>query len=629
MKVWGERKFCYGAILLLVVLAPAAWGQRMFIPETPMTANGVIGFGYSGGGASSANAGNADDIYVLTDVTVNGFYHDPRFLNFTIAPNFRWSRAGLSDQVMHDGNEGLSASANFLSGTSIPLTVQYNLTRVTTTALSTGPGAVSVAASGLNQSFTLTQAIKRLHWPALTLSFSKGGGSNTTEGTNLETSSHTLAYNANLGYQLLGFRLTAGYRHTNAGLRVPDFLQLGTPTDSNLKQTVENVGVGRTLPLKSDMSASYSHSDSTDTSLSGVNLKYDTANAYFSSQPHRRLSLTASTQYDSNATAQVLTGLVGGTAPTLIPFTLGSSRDLQMSAGAAVAVGRGFSVTGSANHSDSELPFEKVTFDSYGAGINYRRILFRGRFQISYSPQRYTVATNETLVDTSNNVTTLLHSLSGFSNSAAVSYTRAVGRWLATANVTFSRVHVQQSYSVPLSTQSFSANVSMSTRLWHEWNFSGGGYVNDAGYAGINGSFGFTGYGSLGNKTWNITLQDQFSRGYMAAVATGLAPVAEPVVPILKTYYSTSNGLTASGSYNRRRLNVTAAFSRSAADVDTPAIPVTTSNLSFDARATYKFRLIDVRAGYRRWSQSASNNGGLDLRYQSYWIELVRRFHLF
>jgi hypothetical protein len=140
---------------------------------------------------------------------------------------------------------------------------------------------------------------------------------------------------------------------------------------------------------------------------------------------------------------------------------------------------------------------------------------------------------------------------------------------------------------------------------------------------------GTNGYCSLANRTWTFSVQEQFGRGYVMETPMGLQPVANPTASPLQTYYSTTEGLSGTVSYARRHLILSGTISHSGADANIPTAEVKTGNLNIDTRMIYKFRKLDIRAGYRNWAQSISSNGSLNQHNQTYWIEIVRQFHLF
>ena len=625
----GAARNRLAIILALVALGAgqAAWSQVQPIPELPITGNGTFGVGYAGssgsGSAGGQSAAGTNSVFVLTDATVDGFYHDPRFLRFTLTPNFHWSHDSEVTQALNNQNEGMGASVQFLSSSSTPVYFQYNLIRISTANLAGGSVPISVAATGLSQTFSLSTTLHHLTWPTLSFNVSKGESHSNVEGVNLpENTASNFNYGVSSSYSLLGFRLNGGYTHSSIEQSTPDLLNLGVPQNSQLQQGTETASVQRNLPWHSNLDLHYSHSDE-DTVLSGINLQqtYDTANGFFYSTPTPRLSVSASASYNSNVSGELLAQVLSGSvtnAPTPVQTT---GRELSLGASASYVLGHGFQALANAEQTQSHGAGVEVTFDSAGGGLGYTRMLFRGRFSASYSPEYYTIRQTQA---GSPNLTS-----SGLLNNGTATYARRVGRWFATANFNYSRMSAYEQFINPVASQSLMGTATASTRLAHEWNLTAGMTLTDASYAGINGRLAASVYGSLANRTWTFTLQDNFGHGYTVASPLGLQPITTPTILVLQTYYSTSQGVSGTVNYNRRRLTITGTVTDSFADVATPTGPVNTGNLNLEATLTYKFRRLDCRAGFRRWNQSASTNGGLNLGVQSYYFEVFRRFHLF
>lgn len=621
-------------LLLLVLLGQVAWGQAppqsggFPLPEMPMTLDGVLGVGFAGGTGSSMSAGTitngADSVYLVTDLTADGYYHDPRFLRFTVTPNFRWDWTGAADQHLNDGNQGMGAYVQFLGGSSTPIFFQYNLSRLTNSTLTSGV-PISVESRGLTQDITVGTTFNRLHWPTFSFSVTDGSTENSVLGANVPstTGSH-FGYAASSTYNILGFRLTSNYSHSNNELNTPDLLNIGIPTKTHIDQQNEAFAVSRALPLKSNLDLSYTHSDSTSSLESqNTDLSYDMFNGIFTSNPTRRLSLTGSSSYNSNAGAQLFSQvLTGGSLGSATSPILSSGRELTFGGSATYYIGLGFQGMATAQHSDSTLSTgQEITFDSYGLGVGYARNLWGGKFLAVYTPQYYSVGERSPGVPTG--------VINGLMNTGSASYVRRAGRWVANASFTYSQANTTQTFALPINTRGVSGDLKASTRLAHEWNFSAGVNVMDSSYAGTNGTLGNTAYINVGNRTWTFSVQEQFGRGYTVATPYGLISVPQPTVPLLQTYYSTNRGLSGTATYARRRLIVTTVVSDASADIGTVTVPVSVGNFNFETKGTYKFRKLDVQAGYRMWHQTATSAGGLSQRYQSYWFEVLRSFHLF
>ena len=113
--------------------------------------------------------------------------------------------------------------------------------------------------------------------------------------------------------------------------------------------------------------------------------------------------------------------------------------------------------------------------------------------------------------------------------------------------------------------------------------------------------------------------------------AAGLVniPVATAVSGLVKAYNTDTSGTSVAGTYVRRRLQVTAAYSSNGLDVvNLGGVPVLTTTSNFETKLDYRLRKIIVQAGFRRYGQTSTNNQ-LNIGTQAWWFSIVRQFRLF
>ncbi len=628
------------ALLLGLAGAPAA-AQRWIAPGTALTGSGDFMVGYTGGNGGLASS---HSLFLGLNGTFQGFWQDPRILNFSISPNWRWDRANSSEAGTSDGNEGVVINGQFLSSSSMPLSVSYNLTRLTDATLSGGLTPIQVQSAGLSQNVTLNWCFqrhtegRRRMWPTLSLGFSKGVSHNSVYGiTSGELSNDNLSYSAQSTYQILKFHITAGYLHQEINQSTPDLLQLGTLTKAATRSQSESVGIGRSLGKKSSFGLSYSRSASNVSILTAPSeQKYETATAQVTSNPFTRFTVNANANYVSNVSAQTLVNLLGDVG-TAVPgrstaggspqFLLSTGRQLDASENANYLVTSRLQLFGGATQMNSDLVGGlKVDNSSYSAGVIYTRPVAKGFLSASYAPGYYLV--DERIVDDQFTFRTDLH---GLINTAAAHYTRRFGRWQGQGGFTFSQSNMEGSAIVPLVSRTMNANLTATTRLLHQWNFTANYAMSKTDLAGANGSLSHSISGSVSNRTWSFMGQAQFTNGYSVLTAFGLVPVGAgvPAGNLLQSFYNDSHGFSVSASYGRPRLRLSATYSRASSNVQTSVFPVLSGNSNLDGTVTYHFRRLDFRAGVRRWTADISSNNALRQSTITYYGSLVRQFHLF
>jgi hypothetical protein len=643
------------AMVLAVVLAASSlWGQRWVAPETAMTGNGEFEVGYTGGNGATASQ---DSVFVGLLGSFLGFYRDPKILSFNVAPNWRYDHDSAVDTSFGSGDESVLAGLQFLGGSNTPLTMNYNVNRLTLASLSGGEVPITVRSEGLAQNLSLNWSVhkhernKPDQWPALMLSYGKGWSDNSVSGVDAPAlSTDSSSFLAQSIYKIAGFNLVGAFTHQDISQNNPNLLNLGLASHVQSRTQSETASISRTFLKSTNMAASYATSKGdVDTVNTPANTSYDSANASVYSNPWTPLSVGAAVNYVSNESHEVLSNLATGTPPTttstggVVPQLLFSTgRELSESANANYILSRSWQLLGGATRLESDLYTGlRIDNDNFFGGVLFSHRAGGGFLSLSYTPGYYTV--NEQVTDAAGPGA----KLQGLMNSGQARYARQIGRWRGNGGVTFTQSDINQPTVIPLISRSLSANVTAGTLIAHEWNFTGTYVMSWSDYAGANHSLGNSASASIGNRTWNFMGQYQFSSGYSAATPFGLVPSSGTTTTggtaadgttsgttgttsdLLGTFYTTTNGFSASASYRRNRLQVTGTYTRSSANLTSPLELVNSGGSTLNALAEYRFRRIRIRAGFLRFGENVSGNRALDQAYNTYYVSLVRPFHVF
>jgi len=618
------------AMALALLLAAAAVAQVRPIEQMPITLSGVADFGYAGG---TGNGSLNDTFYVGTNATLDGYYHDPRFLRFNIAPNYRWTRNGTEDLNARDTNQGVSSQWELFSGSSMPISFHQSFLRVYTATLAGGGVPLTVASTGASNDFDVNWSFHRGRLPSLSASYAWGSGNNSIEGLQgpeMSNSHSGLTLLAN--YTILKFRLTAGYTLFNMKQQRPDVFNVGVSGSGQTDQSTENFSLSRSLPLRSTLDARFSRNH-TNTDYIGTPLdqQFDVGNLSLNSTPTRRLTLNFGSNYSSNAAAQAISQLVtpGGTALNLATGAIqaGSGRSVSTYGGASFAAGHGLWFTGSGDHESASFgPGQKTDANGFSGGVMYSRVLKRGIFSANYTAGL-------------NNLDFQLPTLQVTTNSLAQSmmagYIRQLGRWTSEVSFRYSGTGVDTAVTpVPLVARNYAADFNTKTRLWHRWNFNAGFNLNHNDNTSMSSSSSFSKGFNLGlsNRNWNFMVQDQFNSGAALVTAYGILPVnLPPALPTLltQTYNTSSSGLTFAATYSRRRLTLIGIYSTSHFDLAAPTGPTMAGNSNLDMKLYYKLRKIELRAGYHRWTQDTTTLFNLNRTTQAWYVEIARAYRIF
>lgn len=621
------------ALLLSGPLTPRLFAQAHPLEEMPINLAGTLNVGYLGG---KSDGSLINSYYFGGNATMDGYYHDPRFVRFEVSPNYRFDRNGQQELLTHESNQGVTSRVDLFSATSMPISFSHSFLRVASTNFTGGDTPLSLAANGTTNDFGISWAFHRGRLPAFSFNYGWGSTDSVVEGWSGSgiTSTHN-SIGATVTYTLLKFRLFGSVTRFQTDQHRPDILGLGYAGSGKASQRGENFGVSRMLPFKSNFDAHFGRNNTNTNYFSTpLDQQYDTAGANLNSTPTRRLLLNFSTNYSSNIAAQLLSQVVapsssttigGGNLPGVITTNAGGSA-ISYNAGASVDASHGFWVTGAADREMAKLSGQTSTTTAFTGSVMYGRALKGGLLNAMYTGG-YTdlglrLATGSTL------------STSSILNAVMAGYARRIGRWNAQGVFRLSNSGADsQIWPVPLVSRTINADFTASTRLWHKWNFAGGFNLDKASATMLNRNSslnkGF--HVTVSNRTWSFLVQNQFNAGYSFVSPMGIVPVNLPgAIPALlpQTYYTDSKALSFAVTYTRRRLQITTSYTNANFDVSGARL-AGASNSFLDSRLYYKFRKLDVRAGFRRWTQATDNLTSLNLGTNSWYFELARNFRLF
>ena len=643
----------WSAVLLVLAAGSSAWGQVEPIADLPMTLSGQTGLGIAG--SSGTGGPGTSSIYWNTSATLDGYYHDPRFLKFNVTPLYTYDRSAEGLNLFHDDNEGLMANVNFLSASKMPISFAYGLTWNGSTAIVSGPNSISSTSRGFAHNWSISWAYRRgFHWPTFSVTYSSGASDSVLangQGGQISYLHHALQLNST--YNLLGFRFFGSYNLFHAEEQAPDLLALGFGGSNKSDQKMYIARADRGLPwIKGNTDFRFSRTDTTGNLLGGAAPQtFDNASGTLNSTPTPRLVLNASATYNSNGLAQALYGLIiNNNTGVVTPFSttiftpLGSSQVVTGSA--SYNVGHGFNVYGVVGQEkDNISSAEDVTALTRSGGVGYAHRLFGGNFSASYNIG--TTDVTAILHDTDANGNPFLLHVGNdvITHSATASYFRPVGRWNMTGSFRFVDTGLSQSgIMVTGITKTVGTNVSASTRLRNTWNFSVGGNYNhdDVSPAGANANVSDGVSASIANRTLSITGQFQHTSGYSALCAGSsgiICPLTATQQLLIPAYGSISSGESVAVTWTRRRLVLNGNYTHSSLDL---------SNLSFNnltqtgisstsqsgngfwyLQAQYRYRKLTMRAEFRHWTQFISTNQYLNLSTNSWIFEVLRPFRIF
>jgi len=619
-------------LLLLLSLSVTSAAQLHPTAETPITADGQMNFGYVGGtGSDILNSTATSSLFFGASGTLDGYYEDPRILKFSVTPNYTWNHSGGNlDTVTGENNQGVLTNISLFSGGSMRINFQQSLYRTSTSTLFGGDIPVTVGAIGTNTNYSIAWALQKHDLPALGVSYSWGSSDSSVTGVQGPESTGTHnSFNATMNYMLAKFQLTGLYFRGDSQQQTPDLLNLGIPQKSSSTESGEQFELRRNMAKSTNVDVRVEHTDN-QYNFFGVpeNSKFDTATAYASSAPFKRMTASVSAAYSSNATAETVAQALSPGEPTstggLSQDVFAVGRTLAFSGGASYDLKHGFYLQGTATDQTSDLPGQEQISSKQGSvGIYYTHQLWKGTFTGSYMPG---------VQDIRLEVAPYSVSSTALTQAGTASYSRRIGRWNNQGNVSYAHSGATSSGYLPVISESITANLRTTTTFMRRYRASLWMSLNKNMIPGANGTLGETYSAQVSTRNWSASVQEQINNTYSLVSSLGVTTIsptegAAGVVP--QTFYTNSSGLSVTGTYTIGKLSLSSVFSDVSVSMNTQPTSTQLGNKNWDNRLVYRLRKINLQAGYRVWSQSANNNTSLNQNTAAYWFEIVRPFHLF
>ena len=603
---------------LLLLVAPAALAQVQ-VGETHMNAGGLFTFGYSGDYGNQIPSDHGLDFGASG--TLNGYYYNPNFLNFSITPYYNRSKADSDYQSLTNAS-GVAGTANFFTGSHFPGSVSYHYDYNSTGTLGL-QGVPNFTTQGNGQGFGINWSALFPGWPTLSAGYQEGSGSGTLYGTDQESTSSLHIFNLRSTYQWDGFNLNAYYDHTTNHALYPEFL-VGETGDDVQNSSGHDIGVGasRSIPLwDGSFFSSYTHSvysgiftfSGEPGTNSGYSDNIETVGANF--KPNDRLSLNFSQSYISDLSAYLVEGQSNN--GNLVPpvSNLGSNSYSNV-------------LTGGATYRFTNYLFgvaQASHFNQYYFGQNFGGTYIIGNLE--YQKRLLDMFTFSAGVIENNNAVGT-NSL-GFTGT--VNYYRRFGSWITTGNFTYAQ-NVQS--VLVTNSQSFYNYAGSIHKRWSprvQWSASFGGS-----HSGLNTYANTTSNSesfSTSLSLRQLTMQANYvtATGLSVLTAAGLVPlppIPGELNPNLTLYNADSYGGGLSWT-PVRRLVLTGSYSRAFSHTLTDTLYSRNETDVWYGQLQYRLRRISLLAGVTNYKQGISAIETQPSNITSYFVGIQRWFNFF
>lgn len=605
------------ALIVLAFAVPAA--AQVAAGEASLNLNGTVSVGY--GDDYTNNAGSDHSIAGAGNADLSGYYFNPNFLSFDIAPFYNQSRLNSNYQSM-TGASGVSASAKFFSGSPFGGSVSYSATFNSSGNFNV-PGLANYTTHGNSETFGVNWGIHLKDYPTLNLSFTNANNGYSVYGAETPGTMHENAFSATSGYHIAGFSLNGGYQYNGNRTLTPEFLAGGPaePTDSGTQSFF--FGVGHSLPfhgafsanaVRMDLHTAYGDSGSTDNYTTDI----DTLSSSVNFAPVNHLNVGANAYYTDNLEGTLYNTLV--TAGAILPGTESqtSSHDLNL--------------VGNVNY---EMPAEHLDFqgyiqrqqqtylgesfisDSFNGTATYSNALFGGQFN-------GVLGLTDTAVNSSH------EDLLGIN--ASINYTHPVQRWTLTGGLAYSQNTQTVLINYTTSNYNYFGSVGRKINRKTYWSASASGMrslltdVPDS----ANSSQSYTTTFSVSRVSFGGAYSK--SSGNALLTTTGLVSTPIPVTALPASAVVLYNGTSYSlnvGATPIRGLTVSGVWAKAlnGTSADSTMSNNNSNNMYF--LLMYHLRKLDVQAGYSRLLQGFSGTGVPPALEGSIFVGVSRYFNFF
>jgi hypothetical protein len=609
---------------VLLFIAQGARAQVQLGDDLRMNAGALLTAGYTGSYGDQIPSTHGLDLGAAGQVT--GSYYNPNFLNFTIAPYYDQSRANSNFQSLTDSS-GVSATANFFSGSRFPGYVSYQYAHNTTGTfgLSGSPNFTTV---GDGQGFGIGWSALIPDWPTFSVSYSQGSGTGTLYGTNEESSSLTRTLNVRSSYKLAGWQLNAFYTHLNLDSKYPLFLGEQQGKDfADYGGNSYGINGYHALPWNGTIALTYNYStyggnsgatfnenasNSNFTTNTDFATNNETANATF--HPTQKLTLFANQTYIDNLNGFFYQSLVNnGSGVPLEPVNSQSNST---------------TVSGGANYSFSNHLFAQAQ------ATYYDQMYFGQSYQGSYISG--TLGYGKRILDMFTVSATVLESSNQFANNSLgfignLNFFRRFGLWETSG--AFSYAQNVQTLLVTYTTSYYNYGANLHRRFGRGLQWTGSMNGNHSGFTNqpgtVNHSEGFS--SSLALRRIALTGNYVQSAGNSILTSTGIQPISPtpglpPVGIIVYNGKSYGGGITMTPI---SRLSISGTYSHAVSDTLSSSTFSNNRTDIFYGQFQYRLRKISLLGGFTKFSQGISAAGTPPGNQYSYFIGVARWINFF
>jgi hypothetical protein len=599
--------------VLVMVLSLGARAQVQ-LGETSLGLNGNLQVGYDDEFSNVAGSDHNFQIAGLADLT--GSYYDPKFISFSIQPFFNQSRAN-SDFQSITSSSGVGASVNIFSGSRFPGSVTY-----TRTFNGTGnyaiPGIANYNTHQDAQQFGVNWGEQIEGLPSLNVSFNDASAAYSLYGLSTEGTNHSDLVSVISTYRAAGFLLNGQYQYTNIQTNTPQIANTEALQSSAAGNSF-SFGASHNLPFQGSFGASFSRT-SINSSYDGYNYDatIDTIGTGVSFLPVKNLAVGVNAFYTDNFEGTIYNSLVNAGAIVSGGETGQSSNALDVN-----------------SYANYDVP---SWFLHLRAGATFQQQTYLGRSLSNYVFEQSATESRPLLGGFFSGTAGVTESIISGSNSnnigliSSASYTRQMHRLSVSAAGSYSQntqtiligyttsgYQVSGNVGYQLSNKSFwGASASLSQSLLTAQP----GTANSAQTYSTSLSLPLVSFSASYSK----------SKGNALLTSTGLVPTPLPPTIIPPSELVLYNGTAYSvgiGAHPIQGLTISGSYAKALSGTVTDLTKSSNSTENLYFWLTYRFRKVELVAGYSKISQGFSITGTPPTTAGEMYIGISRWFNFF
>ena len=606
-------------LVFWAMLAGRGWAQIEIGKNTSMSLTGDVGFGYNGeyGDVVGSNHGTL----LSGDATLQGYYYNPRFLNYFVDPIYNRSQANSGEGSLTDASS-VNAGVNLFSGSHFPGSISFGEAYNTSGSYGLGvtPGFTT---TGNSHSFGIGWSELIPGAPPVSIQYSQTATSNSIFGTSQDDHSGAKNLNVFSNYQLAGWYMGAHLTDTWTTTELPALItgdDEAVNGETNSKSFAVNAN--HKLPLRGSFGANYGWSDfngnENGSSYTGGN---QTLNASAAFAPTDRFTSSFQANYDSSLAGSIEQQLIGVGAITPQVDLGKSSYSISLNNSDNVVLTKSLSAGFNVGHVQQVVFGETISATHFNAILNYRFLKPLWGTVVVYA------GVNDEATDAGNQGAGLVAGVnfskqwSNFDLDGSFGYSQDTQTVLAT--------QVTSNYSYLAKAQ---RHLTRRVRWLATFNGFHTGLGELAGSSAHAETYGT----SLVYKMYNVGATYGHTSGTVLLTANGLIAAPGTLAPVLtgnESLLDTGSSYSFSFTTNPiRRLSFSTSYMRTVNDSLAGVAGAAASNSASKVYlmfTTYQFRKMVFTAGYTNLNQFVSASGLPPASYTNFYVGIQRWFKAF